>query len=275
VSASESGVPVEALSLYRPWGRAARLAYGVGKVLHRSRVTTQVDLAPDVVDVLRQMELPHEALVIIELPRTGRAVVGLVTNGRLTHVCKVGGKGDLGLRVEASMLQSLSRCSPSFAAPTLARSAASGGSWGFAQTALLAVAPFRVADVDSVLDLAIRLAQAGVTHGDMAPWNIVKTAGGLALCDWESGMVSLRPLWDLTHYVIQSGSLLRAWPPRRAASMLMGHKGLAHEYGAVLGLSKSDLVEGLQEYVLHRLLHPGDTDVTYLRRVSHHISDLA
>jgi len=47
----------------------------------------------------------------------------------------------------------------------------------------------------------------GVTHGDLAPWNILEDASGrIALVDWESASAQLRPGYDLTHYQQVAGS---------------------------------------------------------------------
>mgnify|MGYP002152337101 CR=1 FL=1 len=41
----------------------------------------------------------------------------------------------------------------------------------------------------------------GVTHGDLAPWNILEDSRGrIALVDWEFASVQLRPGYDLKHY---------------------------------------------------------------------------
>jgi thymidylate kinase len=48
----------------------------------------------------------------------------------------------------------------------------------------------------------------GPTHGDFAPWNILQTADGWFLVDWEDATEDGPPFWDPIHYLIQSASLL-------------------------------------------------------------------
>jgi hypothetical protein len=48
----------------------------------------------------------------------------------------------------------------------------------------------------------------GPVHGDFAPWNVLRTADGWALIDWESWRPQGRPFHDVCHYLVQAYSLL-------------------------------------------------------------------
>ena len=77
---------------------------------------------------------------------------------------------------------------------------------------------------DDVVPVAQALATAGpdgapMTHGDLAPWNLVRTADRPVLLDWEFARFADEPLHDLAHFVVQGGALLgslrtgsRRWP---------------------------------------------------------------
>jgi thymidylate kinase len=48
----------------------------------------------------------------------------------------------------------------------------------------------------------------GGAHGDWAPWNMLWTADGLVLIDWEEASDAAPPFYDLCHYLVQSHALL-------------------------------------------------------------------
>jgi hypothetical protein len=59
------------------------------------------------------------------------------------------------------------------------------------------------------------LAGSGLTHGDFAPWNLLRTKSGWVLLDWEEAKSSGEPFWDVFHFLVQGHALLRR-PTRRA-----------------------------------------------------------
>jgi hypothetical protein len=65
---------------------------------------------------------------------------------------------------------------------------------------------------DVVRALAL-LNRAGISHGDFAPWNLLKSASGWVVVDWESAAPAGTPFFDLFHYLVQSHVLLGR--PRR------------------------------------------------------------
>jgi hypothetical protein len=48
----------------------------------------------------------------------------------------------------------------------------------------------------------------GATHGDFAPWNILRSGKRWTLLDWEAATLRGRPFEDICHYFVQSHSLL-------------------------------------------------------------------
>lgn len=65
-------------------------------------------------------------------------------------------------------------------------------------------------------------AASGLTHGDFAPWNLLKTKSGWVLLDWEEAKTSGEPFWDVFHFLVQGNVLLRR--PTRGA-LLSGLHG--------------------------------------------------
>src|SRR5206468_5955238 len=68
-----------------------------------------------------------------------------------------------------------------------------------------------------------------VVHGDLAPWNMIPSATGLALVDWEKSRFAPDPLCDLAHYVVRSGALLHKWRPRAAVRHLVGRESVGRQ----------------------------------------------
>jgi hypothetical protein len=48
----------------------------------------------------------------------------------------------------------------------------------------------------------------GPSHGDFAPWNLLRTYDGWALVDWEAASLHGQPFADLCHYFVQSHASL-------------------------------------------------------------------
>jgi hypothetical protein len=52
------------------------------------------------------------------------------------------------------------------------------------------------------------LERGGVSHGDLAPWNLLEGESGFVLVDWESAGPVPAPAWDLCHWLVQAHALL-------------------------------------------------------------------
>ena len=93
----------------------------------------------------------------------------------------------------------------------------------------------RDVDIDEAVQICNALVRgwAGVgplVHGDFSPWNVFHTSTGLALIDWESSALRIAPLFDITHFVVAVGALLRRYSPNRAIALLLkpGSPGWRH-----------------------------------------------
>jgi len=65
--------------------------------------------------------------------------------------------------------------------------------------------------VDWLSGLAGREWPTVIEHGDLAPWNLLRTADGLRAIDWEDGRLEGFPGFDLVHYVTNVGVLVHHW----------------------------------------------------------------
>jgi hypothetical protein len=88
-----------------------------------------------------------------------------------------------------------------------------------------------------------------VVHGDLAPWNIVPTAAGLVLVDWEDSRFDDDPMFDLSHYVTRAGALLQAWRPPVAVRHLTDPGSIGWRYMEEVGLDPTSAPEHLVRYL--------------------------
>lgn len=185
----------------------------------------------------------------------GRLVLAACRDRRMEYVVKIGVADDVALRHEARMLAAPLHPDLAIGRPELTWS----GSWHDRFVVVTRAAQRCSATpwtVDEVIPLANALAQAGVdglplTHGDLTPWNLVRTPDGPVLLDWEFARWADEPLHDLAHFVVQGGALLRQYAPSRAVSMLCdeGSPGvrLLQERGLDTDLARPMLGEYLRQ----------------------------
>jgi hypothetical protein len=62
----------------------------------------------------------------------------------------------------------------------------------------------------------------GLSHGDVAPWNLLKSTDGWVLIDWEDAQERQTPFYDLIHFLVQAHAHLGR--PSRSA-LLRGFLG--------------------------------------------------
>jgi hypothetical protein len=205
-----AGTDVSALDIYRPIRPLPRFVNLVARAAVRRRLTPHVavpDRAIDsVVAGLRRAGERVTGVAAMASSRPGRWVVGLAVDGRLRYVAKVGPADDPGLAAEAANLSRLESAPiEGLAVPRLHES-----SRGHERTVLIMHAVTElvpITDVDDAITVANRLAEAGWTHGDLAPWNLMRDAeGSVHLLDWESAEPTLRPLADILHFLLRLGS---------------------------------------------------------------------
>jgi hypothetical protein len=245
-----------ALTEYRPARRvAAPRASANAFLIRRGLARRSPAPLPPLGSLLDQAGLLAAGLVATRSSAPGRWLVGVEQAGAVAALLKVGQLDDELLRHEADVLTQLSL--PAAGAMDGApndRAAARwprlrwSGEWqGRFVLATDWIPPVRrsLPALPMVLELCHELVagrhSAPLVHGDLAPWNLIQTRGGLLAVDWEYARSETAPLYDLAHFVVQSGALLRRYPPSRAVSLLCspGSPGDLHLQGLGVSLSES------------------------------------
>lgn len=232
-----------ALAVYQPQSARARLgaavSYGAVPLLGR-QVNEPVEHLGELWCLLG---VRPDGVASMRSSTRGRVLLSACRDGHMHTVVKIGAAGDAALRNEAAMLAAAFRPDLPVARPDLvwagewrdrfvlatraARRCGGGGAW----------AP------DDVVPLAEALAAAGpaggaITHGDLTPWNLVRTGRGPVLLDWESARWADEPLHDLAHFVVQGGALLERYGPERAVSLLCDARSPGVRLLAARGLDR-------------------------------------
>jgi hypothetical protein len=235
----------EALALF--WGHrpASRAALAANRVLARRTAVAPV-VAPidDLDELCRTIGIEPAAIATARSRVEGRRMLSVVADGGPALVVKVGPADDRGLQREVQMLERLAAAERPLVVPHLRWSGTWRDRFVVATDAVPNRGAPRHADTEAILDLCVAMASGGawgpsVVHGDLAPWNLLATDSGLVLVDWENAELELRPLHDLTHFlVVQAGTRRRA-TPAAVVAQLVGPGGVGRRYLARIGLEPS------------------------------------
>lgn len=240
LAASPGGAGLAALQVYRPLRDRTRAAVDLSRRLHMAAVTPRTFQYDWVSPLLMQVQgrEPH-AMAVMRSSRAGRVIVGIVDAPRTLHsVVKIGPTDDLRLRHEAAVLSH----------PQMRR--LGGGTSpkaSFVETAGHCILSMQVHDAQPVepdlwlvAALCAGMAEAGLAHGDLTPWNILVTDRGLVAVDWELASLDPRPsdaYRDLVHYVFRGGLFLDRLRPRGSVEALLGREGPGDWLLAKLGMT--------------------------------------
>jgi hypothetical protein len=231
-----------AIGIYSPLRFRAAAAARLNRALLAMGMWRSIDEPlRDVNELARLLSVSADAVATRASSAPGRLIVGFAAEGSLRIVAKVGRLDDDGLRREGAVLQEISRlgCSD-FEIPTLRWLGEWCDRYVVAVEASDTLAGTTLADARRVA-IALAGAKSGqaLTHGDFAPWNLVRTSSGLLLLDWEEARLSREPLVDLTHFVVQSGTLLGMMSPSDAVNCLTAPGGDGWQYLEATGCDPS------------------------------------
>jgi hypothetical protein len=148
-------------------------------------------------------------------PGRSRVVVGLARPGELLAVAKIGLLDDAGLRHEAAVLRELQAGQTQLRTPQLRFVGEVDNRFVVIADAVIHNGPpVTRTEIGPVLRALEDAGERGLVHGDLAPWNLVRTADGtVAVLDFEYATWGSSPGFDLCHFLVQSGALLGRFSP--------------------------------------------------------------
>jgi thymidylate kinase len=211
-----------ALSIYQPVTTRARMGWGAARLAARVgafRLLPHGEAPSARIREAIAKFVPRGAtLASMRANHPGRHVVAVVDqHGRTSAIVKVADddEGRARLRAEA---ESLDRLAPYITPPVTAPRVIAH------EDGVLVLEPvaWRPRPVPSMLPIDVaracgllyrRTASAdgstGAAHGDLAPWNVLRTETGWTLVDWEDASEDAAPFTDVLHYLVQAHALLR------------------------------------------------------------------
>lgn len=253
-----------ALSPVATWGRSLALSKGVGL-----RCGPPVDGFDDLCDLLGVEPLGGAAIRSWQADRMVICIVGRAAS----VVVKVGSHRDVGLSTEGVLLGKLTGITGTVLVPQVRWH----GTWR--EYLILATEAIQLADrqgdvpielaADTATSLSLGSSTVGpLVHGDLTPWNLLRTRNALALVDWERGRVSREPLFDLANFVVMRSALLRRDQPERALAQLTAPGSLGWRHLAALDVDPSTAPALLRDY-LERTWHITESTRAYRKALSH------
>lgn len=212
-----------ALAVYQPQSTSARagaIVWRTAKVRGRRRTEPVSRLD----DLWRAIGVAPDGVAAMNSSMPGRWVLSLCQSGKITMIAKIGLSSDLALRHEAKMLSTRLNPDMPVGRPQLVWCGEWRDKFVVVTSAVHRISPTPWT-VDEVVPLVHALATAGtdgcpLIHGDVAPWNLMRTVDGPVLLDWEFARWADEPLHDLSHFVVQVGALLGRYAPEQAISLL-------------------------------------------------------
>jgi hypothetical protein len=112
--------------------------------------------------------------------------------------------------------------------------------------------------VDVAAALGAFFARTGASHGDFAPWNLLRDADGWTLVDWEDSAPGGEPFADVFHYFTQSARLLRRPSAEEIAAALDGRGELGAALVAYSRNAELDLAAARPSFEAFLDRRPGD-----------------
>jgi aminoglycoside phosphotransferase (APT) family kinase protein len=239
--------------LYQPRNRARVAALAVARLLPTpSRRSFPSPHTQVIVEQIAELTgVQATAAAALHVRGTERWVYAL-TSGDSGVVVKIGSAGDARMAQEASMLAALRARPTALQVPVLRWHGEDDGWVALVTDIVKRRNGSDDAGIEDARAAACALANMNggfVVHGDLAPWNMIPSAAGLALVDWEKSRFAHDPLYDLAHYVVRAGALLHKWRPRAAVRHLVGPESVGSRYLREIGVDPESGAEHLRRYL--------------------------
>jgi thymidylate kinase len=213
---SSNAAARSSLLVYHPITVRARIGWELGRVMAvrgALRLVPQAAPPEAVSEVVAPIVPPGGTVAVARANRPARYVVLVLDECGAPHAfAKVAldEEGSLALRRELDAVQQLAQLlSPPIFAPKVLR--ASEGMVVFEAVGWRPrAAPWRLPEqVAYALGRVFAATMTGsdsqgAGHGDLAPWNLLRSEAGWALIDWEEARFDLPPFFDVFHFVVQA-----------------------------------------------------------------------
>ncbi|MFE9773387.1 phosphotransferase [Streptomyces sp. NPDC005931] len=203
--------------------------------------------------LLRLLPEDVDGMAFMHSSTPGRYIAALTCSGRPSHVLKVGTRDDQRLRNEGEVLTRLPSLGLPFHVPELLFADFVGDHFVVMSRAWTNCRRAELLSRDELLDITTALAGPGngtsrLGHGDLAPWNILRTHQGLGILDWESASPARTPLWDAVHYLVQAGAHLGWIDARSVVRELTGPQGTLAQLATRIGCPRCEIDRTLRSY---------------------------
>lgn len=206
-----------ALGVYRPNSKRGRRAAHVSRLVVRLGWWRRASAPPSGVCSLAERVglVGPIGMAAMASPGRDRIVVGLARPGELLAVAKVGSLDDVGLRNEAAILLELQSTEARVRTPALRFAGEVDDHFVVITDAVIhSGPPVARTEIAPVLRDLEEAGERGLVHGDLAPWNLVRTVDGrIVVLDFEHARWGSEPGFDLCHFLVQSGALLGSVSP--------------------------------------------------------------
>jgi hypothetical protein len=213
-----SSVAAGAFTIYQPVTVLGRVAWEMTRMLGRAgvlRLLPRTEAPPHHVREVMAPHLPAGAtLAVGRANHPGRYVAAiLMQDGSCRGVAKVA-SDDAGRAALQREAKAIADFGPMLRAPVYAPAVLANDLGVLLLEAvpwMPRARPWRLdPEVAQALGTLFRggTSEAGPSHGDCAPWNLLRTDGGWVLVDWESAKADGSPFHDLCHYLVQAHTLL-------------------------------------------------------------------
>jgi hypothetical protein len=249
------GTAPKPLELYHPMKVRARVLARAGSQLMRSKLAPSAPAPPVDFDALCSLlDASSDSAVCMDSSTGGRLIFRLASPRHGPLVVKVGSRTDQRLEHEADVLNRMA-----FNSEIHVPTATWSGEWQDHYVLALnevGSAQKRVPDLDQVVALCTALVNgdhdAGpYVHGDLAPWNILRSPDGLVVLDWEYSFAARRPMLDLAHYIVQQGALLGRISPNAAVRLLCDDGSPGERHLRAVGEDPREAPRFVDEYLRH------------------------
>jgi hypothetical protein len=213
---------VAGLSIYQPVTVQGRIGWELARTaasLGAFRVMARSQPPPRVVrEALASYVPPRATFATTRANHPGRYVVAVISEaGETTAIAKVASDKE-GRRRLQTECEALTRLGPYLPSPVRAPAVIASEDG----LLLLEAAAWRTRRRPWQLPIAVAQAcgelfrrtasddgSRGAAHGDLAPWNLLRTEGGWMVVDWEDARYDAPPFFDVFHYLVQAHALLR------------------------------------------------------------------